>query len=115
MRRTLVSGLVGAGLMIVILAGPGASQGPFGPTPMGPTYPPVHGSEVISHFGGADGQPFTLTVIDPREKWIGVYHVDRLTGEITLKSARKITWDTQLTDYNSGKPLPQDIRAGLPR
>jgi hypothetical protein len=38
-----------------------------------------------------------------------------LTGEITLKGARKITWDTQLTDYNSGKPLPQDIRAGLPR
>jgi hypothetical protein len=54
-------------------------------------------------------------VIDPREQWIGVYHVDRASGEITLKSARKYTWDLQLIDFNSGKPLPQDIRSGLPR
>jgi hypothetical protein len=44
-----------------------------------------------------------------------VYQIDRQTGEITLKSARNITWDRQLPEYNSGKPSPHDIRGGLSR
>jgi hypothetical protein len=118
MRHCLVSALIGAGLVIAILAGRGESQGPLGQATgaaITRSYAPAQGGELISHFGGADGQPLALTVIDPREQWIGVYHVDRASGEITLKSARKYTWDLQLIDFNSGKPLPQDIRSGLPR
>ena len=44
---------------------------------------------------------------------MAVYHVDRNSGEISPKSVRNITWDLQMIEYNSGKPLPQDIRNGL--
>jgi hypothetical protein len=46
---------------------------------------------------------------------VGVYHVERSTGEITLKSVRNLTWDLQMVQFNSGNPLPQDIRNGLAR
>jgi hypothetical protein len=114
MRQILASGLVGAALVAAVFAGRGVSQGSFAP-PATRSYAPVESGALISHFGGGDGQPLALTLIDPREQWIGVYHVDRASGQISLKSARKFTWDLQLLDFNSGKPLPQDIRSGLPR
>jgi hypothetical protein len=114
MRKMLATGLVGAALVTALFAGRGVSQGSF-PSSTTRSFPPVENGGLISHFGGGDGQPLALTVIDPREQWIGVYHVDRLTGQISLKSARKITWDLQLSDFNIGKPLPQEIRSGLPR
>jgi hypothetical protein len=46
---------------------------------------------------------------------MAVYHVDRTDGKITPKSVRNITWDLQMIEYNSGEPLPQDIRSGLQR
>jgi hypothetical protein len=67
------------------------------------------------HVAAAEGQPQLVTVIDPRQRVLAVYHVDRASGQITPKSVRNITWDLQMTEYNSGDPLPQDIRSGLPR
>jgi hypothetical protein len=111
----LASGLVGAMLVTAIFVGRSASQSSFPPAATTRSFSPVESGALISHFGGGDGQPLALTVVDPREQWIGVYHVDRMSGQITLKSARKYTWDSQLLDFNSGKPLPQEIRSGLPR
>ena len=56
-----------------------------------------------------------MTVIDPKQRVMAVYHVDRDTGEISPKSVRNITWDLQMIEFNSGNPLPQDIRNGLKR
>lgn len=114
MRRLIVGTIVGAGLVIATFAGTGWSDPGYGPLPA-TTPAAVHDSGLITHVSGSDGQPLTLTVIDPREQWIGVYHVDRATGAIALMSTRKITWDIQLIEFNSGKPSPQDIRSGLPR
>jgi hypothetical protein len=73
----------------------------------------VQNGELITHVTAADGQPQAVTVIDPRQRVMAVYHVDRSTGQITFMSCRNITWDLQMSDYNSGKPLPKDIRSGL--
>jgi hypothetical protein len=70
---------------------------------------------LFTHVTATDGLPLTVTVVDTRQRVMAVYHVDRTTGESTLKSVRNITWDLQMTDFNTGKPLPQDIRNGLPR
>jgi hypothetical protein len=71
---------------------------------------------LITHVtAAADAQPITVTVIDPRQRVMSIYHVDRATGEIALRSVRNLTWDLQLIEFNSGKPLPQDIRSGLGR
>ncbi len=77
----------------------------------------VRASSELDHPG--DARPTdsrsSVTVIDPRQRVMAVYHVDRATGEITPKSVRNFTWDLQMIEFNSGNPLPQDIRSGLQR
>jgi hypothetical protein len=60
---------------------------------------------------GDKGQ--VLTVIDPRQRVLSVYHIDLLTGKITLKSVRNIQWDLQITSLNNEIPLPQEIQSSL--
>ena len=80
----------------------------------------------IANFGGAgqlitylipsaDAKPTALTIVEPATKRIVVYHIDKASGEITLKSARNITGDLGLDYWNSGSPLPQEILKGLDR
>jgi hypothetical protein len=111
MRHSLIGALLAASLVIGAMAGRSSSEPPYGP----PIDLPAHASsnELVTHVTATDGQPLTVTVIDPRQRVMAVYHVDRNTGEITPKSVRNITWDLQMIEYNSGKPLPQDIRNGL--
>jgi hypothetical protein len=54
-----------------------------------------------------------ITVIDPRERVMSVYHIEPKTGEIVLKAVRNITWDMQMTAFNGASPLPQEIRSQL--
>ncbi len=109
MRRSLVGALLGASLVIAVLAGRSSSEPPYGP----PIDVPTRGSELFTNVTATEGQPLTVTVVDPRQRVMAVYHVDRTSGEITPMSIRNITWDLQMIEYNSGKPMPQDIRNGL--
>ncbi len=52
-----------------------------------------------------------VTVIDPQTHVLSVYHIDLVTGAVTLKSVRNIHWDLQLIEHNGTSPLPQDVRA----
>jgi hypothetical protein len=113
MGRSLFGLMVCAGLVIAATAGRGASEPAYGAGGEVSHLPSV--GELIAHVNAVEGQPQVVTVIDPRQKVIGVYHVDRATGEITLKSVRNFTWDLQMVEFNSGQPLPQDIRSGLQR
>lgn len=114
MRRSLFA-LLGVVLVFAAAAGRGAGD-PTIDQRLGASAYPVEAGGLVSHLTATtDGQPLILTVVDPRQRWIGVYHVERTSGEVTLKSARNITYDEQLIEYNSGKPLPTEIRSGLPR
>ncbi len=110
MRRSLVGALMIAGLVIAVVTGRGFSEpvegqrGYFAPNPL-------QSAELITHVSAPDGEPKMLTVIDPRQRVIAVYHVDRTSGAIALKSVRNFTWDMQMIEFNSGEPSPQDIRA----
>src|SRR4029078_9091658 len=59
---------------------------------------------------GADGRQ-QITIVDPRQRVMAVYHVDRASGALQLKSVRNLQWDLLIEDYNSGSPAPRDIRA----
>jgi len=63
----------------------------------------------LSH-DGPDGRQ-QITIVDPRQRVMAVYHVDRVSGALALKSVRNLTWDLQIEDFNSGTPAPRDIRA----
>jgi hypothetical protein len=62
----------------------------------------------LSH-DGPDGRQ-QITVVDPRQRVMAVYHIDRATGAVALKSVRNMSWDLMIEDFNSGTPAPRDIR-----
>jgi len=111
MRIWIVGALLGASLVMGAMAGRSSSESAYGPPIDLPAR--TSGSELFTQVTATDGGPLTVTVIDPRQRVMAVYHVDRASGEITPKSVRNFTWDLQMIEYNSGKPLPQDIRSGL--
>ena len=113
MRQSLLGALLGAVLVIAVTGVSGSSETAFGTFASIPTT--AQSSELITHVTAVDGLPLIVTVIDPRERVMGVYQVERNTGKITPMSVRNLTWDLQMIEYNSGKPLPQDIRSGLQR
>lgn len=63
----------------------------------------------------ADAKPTALTIVEPATKRIVVYHIDKTSGEITLKSARDITGDLILDYWNSPGISPQEIMQGHER
>ena len=62
---------------------------------------------------GNSGQQVTL--IDPRRHVMGVYHVDRTSGEISLKCVRNTHWDLLMDEFNGVSPSPREIRSLLQR
>jgi hypothetical protein len=46
---------------------------------------------------------------------MAVYCVQRERGEIALASVRRIDSDLKLLSYNTERPLPEEIEAGLAR
>ena len=64
----------------------------------------------------ADGLPIQpLVVLDPATRVMGIYHIDRATGQLSLKSVRNVHWDLQLEEFNSAVPTPREIRSLVER
>jgi len=51
-----------------------------------------------------------LVVVDPATRHAAVYHVDPQSGSLTLKSARDISSDLQLDEFNVQEPKPAALR-----
>ena len=115
MRRSLIGALLMAGLVIAVFAERGSTKSAFAAPGELAGMSSLEDGGLIAQVTAESGQPLTVTVVDPRQRVMGVYHVDRSTGEIALRSVRNLTWDLQMVEFNSGKPLPQDIRSGLGR
>lgn len=56
-----------------------------------------------------------IALVDPKQKVISVYGIDRTSGEIKLKSVRKVEWDLQLDEFNGKQPSPREIRSNVER
>jgi hypothetical protein len=65
---------------------------------------------VAMSYDAGDGRQ-QLTVLDSRQRVLAVYHVDRATGALSLKSVRNLNWDLLIEDFNSDKPTPREVRA----
>ena len=71
----------------------------------------VSSSELVAmSYDAGDGRQ-QITVVDPRQRVLAVYHVDRATGALSLKSVRHLQWDLLIEDYNSDKPTPREVHA----
>lgn len=69
----------------------------------------AQGGLIALSADGADGRQ-QITLIDPKTRVMSVYHIDRATGEITLKSVRNVQWDLLMEEFNGTSPSPRDIR-----
>jgi hypothetical protein len=118
MRRMHFGVGLGTLLVLGLIVGQGASE-PTAPVPSSvaayqsaapfqSASPPT--SNLITHVLPSEGGAHAVVVVDPGQRVMAVYQVDKSTGEITLRSVRNLTWDLQMMEFNSGEPLPQDIR-----
>ncbi len=93
----------------------------FGQTPKPPQAQPVLPSHLpVAAVGdlmafSSEGTlgPSQVTLIDAKARVMCVYHVDRSSGEIELKSVRNFHWDLLIEEFNGVRPLPREIRALL--
>jgi hypothetical protein len=108
MRQPLLGVLVGGFLVIATAAISGFAE-PVTGGPRDRSSPRPH-RPLMTHVTATEGQPQVVTVIDAERRVMAVYHVDRATGEIALKSVRNMTWDLEMLEFNTGEPLPQEIR-----
>ena len=113
MKRTILGTLVGIGLVMAAaaMAEPRGEALPQRTMPIAPAA--VAGGELIVVPATLGDKVQMLTVVDPRQRVVSVYHIDMATGKISLKSVRNIQWDLQINDLNNENPLPQEIRSLL--
>jgi hypothetical protein len=114
-KRAILGTLVGMGL-VMVAAAMGEPRGEFGvqrSAPVTPAPMASAGTELIVVPAMAGDRVQMLTVVDPRQRVVSVYHIETATGKIALKSVRNIQWDLQINDLNNENPLPQQIRSLL--
>lgn len=115
MKRAILGTLVGVGL-VMAAAAMGEPRGEFNAQRGAPvTSAPMAsaGTELIVVPATVGDRVQMLTVVDPRQRVVSVYHIETATGKIALKSVRNIQWDLQINDLNNENPLPQQIRSLL--
>jgi hypothetical protein len=77
--------------------------------PAGAVYSSGGRNELITYCTPAEGKPTSLLVIDPAARRVAVYHINRESGEIQLKSVRNIAGDLSLDNWNTGGLSPDEI------
>lgn len=110
------AGLGGAILALslgFLLAGRSAAEHDNGLPRLMEPKPPAAPAGLASHLIEGQGKPHTLVLVDAKQKRVAVYHIDPDTGGMTLKSAREVSQDLLLEDFNSGRPTPKEIRDAL--
>jgi len=106
---------IAIGIALTVTGGGILSAQPRGGRPAGVTGGPAgEGSSPlwISATPLDDGRQLVL-VIDPQLKNAAVYHVDGVSGSLTLRSTRNITWDLLVPEYNAQEPRPATLRKML--
>lgn len=98
---------VAAAVLVLGLAAGAASQAPA------PRVSPAAGAGLwISDTPLEDGRRL-LVVVDPATRHAAVYHLDPASGSLTLASARDLTWDLSLDEFNAQEPRPAALRKML--
>lgn len=111
MRAAWLGVVVGAGLVLAAAGTTNNGQEAYGQRVEAQTPSGEDGLIAVACQAGEGGQ--MLAVIDPKARVLSVYRIETGTGKVALCSVRNITWDLQMTHWNSESPLPQEIRSLL--
>jgi len=112
MKKAVLGVLLGTGLLMAVVGQFDRPSEVYGQR-TAPNLAAGAGGELIAVPTPAGDRGQLLTVIDPRQQAMGVYHIDVPSGKIKLLSVRNLRWDLQMTYLNNENPLPQEIRALL--
>ncbi len=113
--RRLMRLLLGICAVFVVSSMVATGQNGFPPEVYAPLPVPQRAGELIGFSSnGPDGSQL-ITLVDASQRVMTVYHVDSQTGQITLRSVRRLTFDFAIEEYNAQPPLPADIRQMLGR
>ncbi len=108
MKAAVIGASITACLVVAVLGGFADSREAWAQR----TAPRDHGANEglidLTATAGDNGQQ--ITIIDPRERVMGVYWVDN-EGKLALKSVRKIFWDLQMADFNGVSPQSREVRS----
>jgi hypothetical protein len=110
MRSVLLAALAGAGVVLAATLALDDRGEVFAQLPQ---HPALSEGPMLALPGPADETGQLVTVIDPRLRVIGVYHIEQSTGKIGLRSVRNVHWDLQMTHLNCETPLPREIQSLL--
>ena len=112
MRKAMLGALAGAGLAMAAVGTLDPQSEVFAQRPAS-EFQSDAGRQLIAMPGPTNENGQLFVVVDPQMRSMSVYHVDRSTGKIELKSVRNIHYDLQITNLNTEDPLPQHIRSSL--
>ena len=103
----------GVGLIVGLLIGAAVASAGFPQAQAQRAAAPERGAPgeqlLALSFDAGEGRQ-QVTVVDPRSRVLAVYHVDRASGALQLRSVRSVAWDLQMEDFNSASPTPREIR-----
>ncbi|KKK49390.1 hypothetical protein LCGC14_3135540 [marine sediment metagenome] len=111
MKGLVLGALAGAGLVMAAIEAKDHGSKVF--AQQLPLQSRIAAGELIALPGAIGQTGQLLTVIDPKQRVMSVYHIDSATGKIGLRSVRNIHWDLQMTYFDNEGLLPQEIRALL--
>ena len=114
MRKAAWGLILGASLALLAWVGISRQEASAQrPTP--PAATPNGQNSLIALGFEKEGAAPQVVVIDPQTRSMSVYHIDRASGEISLKSVRNVRWDLMMEEFNGVSPTPSEIRSLLNR
>jgi hypothetical protein len=119
MRNALLGMMAGVGLMGLVGAGwvctSTADAQRLASAPRSEIAQGLVAQGLVALPSDVDDRHQQITLVDPIARTMVVYHIDKPSGEVTLRSVRNIHWDLQMDEFNGKTPLPREIRSLLER
>jgi hypothetical protein len=112
MRTAVVGLLLGLGLLLALVGTTVRPQDAFGQFERGA--PAKGNGDLVALAVSGDGGNL-VAVLDPQQRSLCVYEINRTSGAISLKSVRQLAWDLTLEEFNTTSPSPRDIRGLVER
>jgi len=109
--RVAVLGVIFASLVVVAISAQVGRSTVYAQRPSGS--PGLTGDQLIALTSDVDQTHQQVTIIDSKSRVMSVYHIDRKSGEVALKSVRNVNWDLQMEEFNGVSPSPREIRSLL--